>query len=247
MRQESVYFYTLHRCASSLFSGYVLRNVRGLRLIDYEDRLYNGEPVDPMTFEKRGFIYGPIRLSYRPQSLIYKTFVSHVSRTDFIRGKIAIFFIRDPRDLLVSSYYSFGYTHGFSKVKQINEQQCELRDKIRRKTIDTYALEQAKQLLICLQTADALVRTCRRGLVLRYEDMICNWQKFSSALTMELDFDEPVLCQTYDLSRPLDKENLTSHRRSGRPGAYREELSASTVAALNVLFAPVFARYQYEA
>src|SRR5438132_10534005 len=117
-RPESVYFYTLHKCASGLFSDYVLKNVRRLRLIDYEDRFYKGEPVC-VTFKEKGFIYGPIRVSNGPQSTIYSKLVEPASRTDFVRDKIAIFLIRDPRDILVSSYYSFGYTHEFSTVKEI--------------------------------------------------------------------------------------------------------------------------------
>lgn len=32
------------------------------------------------------------------------------------------------RDILVSSYYSIGYTHGLSKVKEIREGQMETRN-----------------------------------------------------------------------------------------------------------------------
>src|SRR3989442_568962 len=118
-RPESVYFYTLHKCASSLFSDYVLKNVRHLRLVDYADRI------------------------------------------------------------------------------------------------------------------------CNRRVVLKYEDMIANWEKFSSGLTRYLNFRETVLHQIYERSRPLKEEDLTSHRRSGRPGAYRDKLSASTIETLNITFAPV--------
>ena len=89
--------------------------------MDYENRLYNGDPVECVTFKGKGFIYGPIRLSYRPQSPIYTRLVEPASRIDFVRGRIAIFLIRDPRDILVSSYYSFGYKHRFSTVKEIEE------------------------------------------------------------------------------------------------------------------------------
>jgi len=245
-RPESVYFYTFHRCGSCLFNGYVLKNVRGLRLMDYEDRFYNGDPVECVRFEEKGFIYGPIRLSYRPVSPIYSRFVEPASRSDFIRDKTAIFLIRDPRDILVSSYYSFGYTHGFSTVKEIEKRQRQLRELIRRKTVDAYALEAANATLNHFHTVDRLAQACRRGIVLKYEDMIANWEKFSSGLTRYLDFDETVLHQICEQSRPLEREDLTSHRRSGRPGAYREKLSASTVEALNVIFAPVLTRFHYD-
>jgi Sulfotransferase domain len=214
--------------------------------MDYEDRFYKGDPVEGVTFEEKGFIYGPIRVSYRPVSPIYKRFVESASRSDFIRGKTAIFLIRDPRDILVSSYYSFGYTHGFSTVKEIEERQQQLRELIRRQTVDAYALEAANATLNHLHTIDRLAQACGRGIVLKYEDMILDWKKFSSGLTRYLDFDETVLHQIREQSKPLEREDLASHRRSGRPGAYRDKLSASTVEVLNATFASVFARFHYD-
>ena len=71
-KYESVFFYTFHKCASSLFSGYVLRNIEGLRNIDYASRLYQGREPKSIKFEKYGYIYGPIRLSANPSSIVYQ-------------------------------------------------------------------------------------------------------------------------------------------------------------------------------
>jgi hypothetical protein len=242
---ESVYFYTLHKCASGLFSDYVLKNVRDLCLMDYADRLYNGYPVETVRFEERGFIYGPIRLSTGP-STIYDRFIEPASRVDFVRDKLAIFLVRDPRDILVSSYYSFGYTHNFSAVKEIEEQQLQIRELIRGRTIDAFTLELAPGWLTYFESLERLARACRRGIVLKYEDMIHNWEKFSSGLTQYLDFSRRVLRRIYKLSRPLDKESETGHRRSGRPGAYKHKLLPPTIARLNIIFEPVLTRFHYE-
>jgi hypothetical protein len=245
-RPESVYFYTLHKCASSLFSDYVLKNIRRLRLVDYADRFYKGEPVECVTFKEKGCIYGPIRLSTDPPSVVYDRLVEPVSRTDFIRDKIAIFLIRDPRDILVSSYYSFGYTHEFSTVKEIEEQQRQARELIRRKTIDAFALEVANSTLNHFHVIDRLSQACNRGIVLKYEDMIDNWEKFSLGLTKYLDIGRKTLRRTYKQTRPLENESETGFRRSGKPGAYKDKLSTSTADALNIIFAPVLTRFHYE-
>jgi hypothetical protein len=243
---DSVYFYTLHKSASGLFSDYVLKNVRGLRLIDYADRFYNGDPVECVTFEEKGFIYGPIRLSTGPPTVIYSRFVEPASGIDFIRDKIAIFLIRDPRDILVSSYYSFGYTHEFSTVKEIEEQQRKTRELVLCKTIDAFALEAANATLNHFHTIDRLSQACNRGIVLKYEDMIDNWEKFSLGLTKYLNIGRKTLRHTYKRSRPLENESETGFRRSGKPGAYKDKLLTSTVDALNIIFAPVLTRFHYE-
>lgn len=214
--------------------------------MDYMDRFYNGKPVECVTFEEKGFIYGPIRLSTGPPSAIYSKFVEPASRIDFIRDKIAIFLIRDPRDILVSSYYSFGYTHEFSTVKEIEEQQRQIREFIQHTTIDDFALRIGHPWLSHFRAVDGLAQACRRGIVLKYEDMIYNWEKFSSGLTKYLDIGQATLRRTYKLSRPLENESDTGHRRSGKPGAYHRKLLPSTVEALNIVFAPILARFQYE-
>jgi hypothetical protein len=243
---ESVYFYTLHKCASGLFSDYVLKNARGLRLIDYADQFYNGVPSDHLAFEERGFVYGPLRLSTGPPSAMYSKVIEPVSKTEFVRYKRAIFVIRDPRDILVSAYYSFGYSHGLSAVKEIQEQQQRVRDFIRSRSIDDYVLEFAPPMLIYFQTVDRLAQACERGTVLKYEDMINNWKKFSCGLIKYFDLDRRTLRRAYKLSRPKEKEDQGSHRRSGKTGGYKEKLLPPTVDALNQLFAPVLARFGYD-
>ena len=244
---ESVYFYTLHKCASSLFGDYVLKHVRGLRLMDYADRFYNGDPDECVTFEDKGFIYGPIRLSTGPTFPIYNRLIEPASRPDFIRDKIAIFLIRDPRDIVVSSYYSFGYTHEFSSVREIEQQQRELRENIRRTTIDAYAVDCARFFVRPFQTIDILAQACTRGIILKYEDMIYDWEKFSAGLTKYLDISRKVLRQIYQRSRPRQNEEQASHRRCGKPGGYVDKLPRSTIEVLNITFAPILTRFDYEA
>ena len=209
-------------------------------------RQLNGDPVECVKFKEKGFIYGPIRLSTDPPSAIDTRFIEPASRTDFIRDKIAIFLIRDPRDIVVSSYYSFGYTHGFSTVKELWEQQRQAQELIRRKTIDAFALEVATATLNHFHTIDRLAEACEQGIILKYEDMIHNWEKFSSGLTKYLNIGRKTLRHTYKRSRPLENESETGFRRSGKPGEYMDELLTSTVDALNIIFAPVLTRFHYE-
>jgi hypothetical protein len=212
--------------------------------MDYEDRFYSGDPVESVRFEEKGFIYGPLRLSYPHHSMFYTRFVEPALR--IIHDKIAIFLIRDPRDVLVSSYYSFGYTHGFSAVKEIEEQQREAQYFIQRKSVDTFALESATSTLNHFQLVEKAVQTCSRALVLKYEDMISNWDKFAAGLTTYLDLEKTVLRNIFEQSRPLAKEDPTSHRRSGRPGAYRDKLLPPTVAKLNLTLRPILKRFNYD-
>jgi len=243
---ESVCFYTFHKCASSLFSGYVLKNIEGLRHVDYADQIYSGKKLDDLNFEKTGFIYGPIRLSADPQSLVFKKLVEPASHSDFIRDRIAIFFVRDPRDILVSSYYSFGFTHGLSPIDEIREMQEKARSEIQSKTLDEYVLEAAGGILSNFETVAMLSKVCNRSVVLRYEDMLSDWDRFAQDLTKYVSIKQPVLTQIYEQSRPRDEEDVTSHRRSGKARGFEKKLERATIDSINVLFEDVLKRFRYD-
>jgi hypothetical protein len=243
---DSVYFYTFHKCASSLFSGYVLKNVDGLENVNYAREIYSGDrPVD-ISFEKRGKIYGPIRLSADKQSPVYHSLVARTARRRFVWGKRAVFMIRDPRDVLVSQYYSFGFSHGLSKSKPIRERQLELRSEIQRMSLDEYAIKNAEEVRSNFRRLRVLYRWSGRGVIIRYEDMINDWQRFSSGLTSNLAISAETLDEIYRRSRPLETENRHAHRRSGRTGTFQEKLETSTVLKLNRVLKPVLDYFGYQ-
>lgn len=244
---ESVYFYTFHKCASSLFSGYVLKNIEGLRNVNYAGQIYRGKNLKKLEFEDTGYVYGPIRLSVDRMSPVYKWLVEPVSSQEFITDKIAMFLVRDPRDILVSAYYSFGYTHGFSKLKEIRERQRIIRNEIQARTVDEYALDSADVIVRNFETVNMLSGSCKRSAVLKYETMIGNFDDFIGQFTKYVDIDPSVIRQIFARSRPTAKVDKFSHRRSGQPGGFRSALKEDTVAALNRKFEGVLARFQYEA
>lgn len=242
---ESVYFYTFHKCASRLFSGYILKNIEGLRRMDYDNRIFNGKKVN-VTFEKYGFVYGPIRLSVHPLSESYRRLIQPTCQPEFVKDKIALFMIRDPRDILVSIYYSFGFTHGFSPVPELRKLQEEERDLIQSGTIDDYALRSAPQIAENFHQLGRLLDACPRGVLLRYEDMIDNWDLFSKRLTQFISLSPEVLVEIYQQSRPREKEDKSAHHRSGKVGGFHEKFKPETVESLNQIFKSVFERFGYQ-
>jgi hypothetical protein len=243
--QESVYFYTFHKCASSLFSIYVLKHIEGLRHVDYANKIYRGKKYHSITFKPMGFIYGPIRLSANPASPVYKHLVEPTQDINFIRDKTAIFLVRDPRDIMVSAYYSFGYTHGLSPVAEIRAMQEQLRIKIQNKMIDEYVLEYSPTILRHFESVDRLSKECNRSVILRYEDMILNWDRFVEDLTKYVDIREAVLQQIYKKTRPIEREDKSSHRRSGKFGQFRDKLKTETITSINTTLESILERFQY--
>ncbi len=242
---ESIYFFTLHKCASTLFSDFILKNLQGLRHIDYASCLYGGKRVE-VKFKPKGEVYGPIRLSAHPQSPVYQQLVAPASKEEFIKDKIAIFFVRDPRDVLVSSYYSFGYTHGLSSVKEIRDQQVVRRAKVQQETLDHYVLKAAAVTAQNFETLYALSLICKRGLLLKYEDMIYRFDHFVQQFSQVVDLEEPVIQEIFARTRPKYQEDTSTHRRSGQPGEFSHKLAPETLRALNAKLDHVLEVLQYE-
>ena len=106
-KPESRFFYTLHKCASVLFGKFILPNVNGLTHINYGSQVFRGELSngDKVKFRKRGFVYGPIRVSngLQPTELFCRSNVYRdAANPNFVRDKISVFRQRPPR------YFGFG-------------------------------------------------------------------------------------------------------------------------------------------
>ena len=242
---ESTYFFTFHKCASTLFGGYALKKIKGLRHVDYELRFTLGMQNHPVTFEKKGYMYGPIRLSTGPESPAHEALIVPTTRVDFLKDKIALFFLRDPRDILVSAYYSFGYSHPFSKIEAIKKQQEQQRSRILSQTLDEFAMGYAPAILKGFEKVEALRQSCRRSVVLRYEDMILDWDKFVKDFSCYIKIRRRVLLRIYKRTRPRDTQEIGAHRRSGKTEGFRNSLKPRTVENLNKTFKAVLDRYRY--
>lgn len=245
---ESVYFYTFHKCASTLFSSYVLKNINGLYHIDYSAQVFSGfrKAYRKLTFKKRGFIYGPIRVSSDLSAPVGRRVVKPTIQPEFIRDKIALFLVRDPRDILVSSYYSFGFTHSLSDAEEVREHQLAVRRSVKEKLLDEYVLSEADTQVNYFKKMYELSETCTHGTILRYEDMIHNFDEFADKLCQYVSIEDAALEGLYQRSRPKQSEDTSSHRRSGQVGGFRDKLQEGTIQAVNKKMAGILTLFGYE-
>jgi hypothetical protein len=242
---ESVYFLTFHKCASSLFSGYVLKQVEGLRNLDYSAKIYRNQEVKNVVFRKKGYIYGPIRLSADPRNEVYRRLVAPMMKSSFLHDKKSILLVRDPRDILVSAYYSFGFTHPLSKNSEIREHLLADRENIRQLSLDEYVLQAAPRLRDEFNAAFSLHKACPKSRLLRYEELIEDFATFAETFTSFCPVRPEVLEKIYHETRPREKEKSESHRRSGRVGGYQAKLQETTIRKLDCLLHDVLIKFQY--
>ncbi|MEO0533260.1 MAG: sulfotransferase domain-containing protein [Cyanobacteria bacterium P01_A01_bin.123] len=200
-----------------------------------------------LTFTKRGVIYGPIRISADETDPVGKVLVKPTTDHGFIRDKIALFFVRDPRDILVSSYYSFGFTHGLSRVDEIRERQEARRKIIREQTLDEYVLQSVENQINLFSILYDLSNACERSVILKYEDMINDFDTFVKQLLRYVSLSDGIIQGCYERSRPKMTEDKTSHRRSGHVQGFRHKLEEDTIETLNRKLADTLTLFGYKA
>ena len=113
-------------------------------------------------------------------------------------------------------------------------------------TLDEFAIQHAHEILRNFEKIDRLIQACNRSTVLKYEDMIENWDSFARDLTKYIDIKPAVLEQVYIKSRPREQEDKSAQKRSGKVGGFKDKLSRETIANLNVTFKPILERFNYD-
>jgi hypothetical protein len=247
LKKKSIYFITFHKAASSLFGHEVLSGFKGLYHYDPEERIYDCNYYVPndLEFKRFGFVYGPIRMSSS------RTNKNNLKLFDIVENNApssrAIFLTRDPRDILVSSYYSFINSHNKSNNLDHLRSQEESLKKISKQTIDEYATaESAEGLLYAFQEMLRLHLLFKNKLILRYEDLVDHPKKFIKSLNDFEHLDTGFIETLYNNSRPLNIVDIKSHKRSGIPGQYKYELQPQSINKLNNMFYDILQKLNYE-
>lgn len=233
---RSVYFFTLHKCASSLFGRRVLPAVQGLRHMNHAAGIFRAEAdaaPTPVVFHDEGFIYGPIRLSAPKDGPVYHTLVGPAVERCLAGDCVVLIMVRDPRDILISEYYSFGSTHGLSRQPDIAAVQTQIRERIRGMTLDEYLLDRAPVAAENFAQLHRLAIASPQGDVLKYEDLVENFDGFTRQLTRWVDLAPETIADMHEQSRPRATEDPHSHKRSGKVRAYMEKLEPSTIRELD--------------
>lgn len=139
--------------------------------------------------------------------------------------------LRDPRDVLVSLYYSMAYSHGYGNK--------EMADKIHKRTqqtpIDKFVLENSDYFYDVYKTLKISTKY-KNVTYLKYSDMVLNFPKWNKVSCSVFEADEKTILSKFKNEFLLKKENITKHKRKMIPGDYKEKLEPKTIKILNNKF-----------
>lgn len=169
------------------------------------------------------------------------------NREKLYNDKIVIL-VRDPRDCVVSAYYSFLNSHvlpvqeGSAAENILQERQ--LYDGV---SVDEYCLKEIYRFVDELVGLTYFLN--ENSFVRRYEDIIFNKKHFFTQLIKYLDLN--ISTQTFDKAlkfvdvKPV-KEDSSKHIRRVSPGNYKEKLKKDTINKINEKYRDILEIWNYE-
>ena len=246
---EPCFAFSVHKCGSTMMNNMIravcqAADVPAATLPTY----FFNEGIPPNVWSRETEM-----LPVFSQNLLYYGFrflpPSFKAPEFDIKSRRFVLLVRDPRDALVSQYFSYGKKDGSHKLPKKNA------DKMIAKmaasddlTIDEYVVREAPKLVEKFAAyRDAL--NFDLGMVRTYEDVFFNKEKFVGDIFAHFGIDVPaeVVASTvekFDV-RP-EVEDQTKHIRKGTPGDHAEKLEASTIDQLNDICRDVSAFYGYK-
>jgi Sulfotransferase domain len=240
----------IRKCGSSLFNKLVkdLASLNNRRYVNVAGRYFT-KNIAPKDWIKDpancvilygGNVYGGFRLMP----------AAFASAPLFREGK-KLLMVRDPRDAIVSEYFSNAYSHSIPQRTQEAAPITDLLEKRRREALDTkideYVLERARSLLSAyLGYVNEL--NSASITVVKYEDYIFRKPDLIRLIASDFDMrvDDAQIATIMAWADILpEKETPTAFVRRVTPGDHREKLRPETIAKLNTIMKPAMETFGY--
>ena len=247
---DSVIFFTTHKCASNFISKLLETVDKNTEYIHYDygglvgsvaDKIKQKAPFEPYLnknykhlFNSKGEIYGPQR---RPLNFLS------------INSYKKIFFLRDPRDVLISSFYSFGKTHAPPSQKILKSDFYKEREKINSLGLEKYAIYKSDEILEIYLSYKNLKEMSESCIYLKYDDYALDTSYFLNTVFnfLNISIDQMEIDKLISLADPIQlTEDDTKHKRSGTLGQWKSELSKETQKKLNVKFQDILKYWEFD-
>jgi len=256
---KSVLVYTLHKTGSTFINKLCddlcqFLNIDGYSIYNNDNRnKINDTNWKEFIIEKgdKACFY-PVRVGRADPSV-----------PDDLSNYSSIAHVRDPRDILVSHYFSKTFSHPRQEGR-FNPSD-EQRDKWKEKGIDQNVLEHCPNLVERYEYIIKNILSHKETKLVKYEEMVTDYsgwlEQFLEAFShfpIPTQKEKIFFKKTYDWKMThekfynkyknefkITKENVSKHKRKITPGDYKEKLQESTINKLNDEFKDILKILHY--
>ncbi|MGI9516600.1 MAG: hypothetical protein ACR2NP_06135 [Pirellulaceae bacterium] len=186
----------------------------------------------------RGFVLGPLR-SFSTEGFDFPRLqrVGHLLQ------------IRDPRDILVSEYFSLGWIHS---DRDWTDADRDHRTRIRNMSVDDYVIKEdeiSKYPLMQRYSPILQLHDQPDVTIVRYEDMVLDFERWLQPVLQTMELRPTARWQRQLASKYRDEflpdSRPGAHKRNVLPGDHRSKLKPETIALLNRRFEPILSVLGY--
>lgn len=182
----------------------------------------------------------------------FRAYPATLAATGAFRSARKLFLYRDPRDALVSQFFSDAYSHGLPSSRTDTgaagaQAFLRKREAARELGLERFVEQMARPMARTLAAYEPLLADplC---LSLRYEDVVLQKRELIEKILAHFGWscseaDREAILSQLDVVPKVESER--SFVRRVVPGDHREKLSAETIARLDRTLAPVLARFGY--
>lgn len=244
--QPSRFAFGLHKAGSVLLTKVVsqLAERAGITVMDIPGQAFSqGMPAKLITEEMVGDIF--LRQGYLFTG--FRTPPPPFIPPEALAGRRKVLLIRDPRDMLVSQYFSMRFSHPIPRTGQVRNNMREARATISAMDVDRYVLSDQCAFILSNYRGYAS-HIDHDWRLFRYEDIISNKRKWLRDIAGHLRFslDDGSLDAIADRNDIFpDGEQPQNHIRQVLPGNHKKHLRPETISALNVSCADILEQYGY--
>lgn len=158
-----------------------------------------------------------------------------------------VLLVRDPRDALVSEYFSSAYSHRLPEQRAEGSLIAQRRQEALQQSVEEYALAQARQLNRTIDAYRPMLSDPNLRLF-RYEEVIFDKASWIARIAEHFGWEAPEevvarILAEHDIVPAA--EQPTAFVRKVVPGDHREKLSATGLRQLNAQLSPTWRRLGY--
>jgi len=183
---------------------------------------------------------------FKPKGYLYSAFGGYVPGIKDLEKYKVVLMVRDPRDILVSWYYSIAFSHSIPPLTSNRHQEyIDHRASALKMTIDEHVISQSDRVFNILHRyKTSLCDSYPEIHLTSYEEMTSDFEGWLTALlnACELEISDQVFSELIEYNKSVQPqgENKFRHIRKGEPGDYADKLQPDTIEYLNQKFAPIF-------
>ena len=174
------------------------------------------------------------------------------SKSSIFRSAKKVLLIRDPRDALVSEYFSNAYSHVIPAASgdraEVNRQMTELREKALNTNIEDSVLSMAPNLNRTILGYSSVCRDAAT-LLLKYENVILDKRRLIESICTHFGWNvnEQLITNILGWADVIPpKEDQKAFVRKVVPGDHKEKLSQKTISKLNRMLKPAMELLGYD-